>query len=137
MLSALASTAAIFGVTQEPFVVLTSYVFAVLGLRALYFLLAGALGRLHLLRYGLAIVLGFVGVKMLLSAVPCDGGGMFCGHGHIELPIWLSLIVIVGVLALTTILSLKIPPPEEKPGPPPPEGPLGPEEKPSTSVRQS
>jgi tellurite resistance protein TerC len=96
------SIPAIFGITREPFIVLTSNVFAVLGLRALYFLLAGGMDRLHLLNYGLAIVLGFVGVKMLLEAV------------HVEVPIWLSLGFIVVVLGITTLLSLKIPPPEQK-----------------------
>ncbi|MFN2488307.1 MAG: TerC family protein [Actinomycetota bacterium] len=96
------SIPAIFGVTREPFIVLTSNVFAILGLRALYFLLAGGMDRLHLLNYGLAIVLAFVGVKMLLEAV------------HVEVPIWLSLAVIVVVLGATTVLSLKIPPKEGK-----------------------
>jgi tellurite resistance protein TerC len=106
------SIPAIFGITQEPFIVLTSNVFAVLGLRALYFLVAGALNRLHLLNYGLAIVLGFVGVKMLLEAVPCSESSTFCdveahaAEGHIAVPIWLSLAFIITVLAATTALSL-------------------------------
>jgi TerC family integral membrane protein len=99
---AIDSIPAIFGITRDPFIVLTSNVFAILGLRSLYFLLAGALNRLHLLSYGLAIVLGFVGVKMILEAV------------HVEVPIWLSLSVIVVVLGATTILSLKIKPREAK-----------------------
>jgi tellurite resistance protein TerC len=96
------SIPAIFGITREPFIVLTSNVFAILGLRALYFLLAGGMDRLHLLNYGLAVVLAFVGVKMLLEAV------------HVEIPIWLSLGFIVVVLGITTILSFKIPPREQK-----------------------
>src|SRR5918992_3351767 len=99
---ALDSIPAIFGITRDPFIVLTSNVFAILGLRSLYFLLAGALNRLHLLNYGLAFVLGFVGVKMLLEAF------------HIEVPIWLSLGVIVAALSVTTFLSLKFEPPEKK-----------------------
>ena len=95
---ALDSIPAIFGITTEPFIVLTSNVFAVLGLRALYFTLAGAMNRLHLLHYGLAVVLGFVGVKMIVELF------------DIHVPIWLSLGVIVGVLGITTLLSLKIPP---------------------------
>lgn len=95
------SIPAIFGLTRDPFIILTSNVFAILGLRALYFLLAGSMVRLHLLKYGLAVVLAFVGTKMLLEAV------------HVEIEIWLSLAVIVGVLGATTILSLKIPPPGE------------------------
>jgi tellurite resistance protein TerC len=104
ILFALDSIPAIFGITKDPFIVLTSNVFAILGLRSLYFLLAGALNRLHLLNYGLAVVLGFVGVKMLLEAI------------HIEVPIWLSLAVIVVVLGTTTILSLKIAPKEKQKG---------------------
>lgn len=102
ILFALDSIPAIFGITQDPFIVLTSNVFAILGLRSLYFLLAGALNRLHLLNYGLAFVLGFVGVKMLLEAV------------HVEVPIWLSLVVIITALGVTTVLSLKTEPPEKK-----------------------
>jgi tellurite resistance protein TerC len=102
ILFALDSIPAIFGITNDPFIVLTSNVFAILGLRSLYFLLAGALNRLHLLNYGLAFVLGFVGVKMLLEAV------------DVEVPIWLSLGVIVAALGITTFLSLKLEPPEKK-----------------------
>jgi tellurite resistance protein TerC len=98
ILFAVDSIPAIFAVTREPFIVLTSNVFAILGLRSLYFLLAGGMDRLHLLNYGLAVVLAFVGVKMLLEAV------------HIDVPIWLSLLVIVGVLGITTVISLKVPP---------------------------
>jgi tellurite resistance protein TerC len=96
ILFAVDSIPAIFGVTQEPFIVLTSNVFAILGLRALYFLVAGGMDRLHLLNYGLAAVLAFVGVKMLLEAV------------HVEVPIWLSLLVIVTALGITTAASLLI-----------------------------
>jgi tellurite resistance protein TerC len=114
---ALDSIPAIFGITDDPFIILTSNVFAVLGLRALYFLLAGGLKKLHLLNYGLAFVLGFVGVKMLLEAVGCNTQGLFCevdhGDGHIQIPIWLSLIVIVTSLGLTTVLSFKIPPKDD------------------------
>jgi tellurite resistance protein TerC len=100
ILFALDSIPAIFGVTEDPFIVLTSNVFAILGLRALYFLLAGAMSRLHLLRYGLAIILAFVGTKMLLEAV------------DVHIPIWLSLLIIISVLAATAFLSLRFPPKE-------------------------
>lgn len=96
------SIPAIFAVTRDPFIVLTSNVFAILGLRALYFLLAGSMDRFHLLKYGLAVILGFVGTKMLLEAA------------HFHIPIWLSLLVIVGVLVTTGVLSLKLPPKESK-----------------------
>ncbi len=95
------SIPAIFAVTRDPFIVLTSNVFAILGLRALYFLLADSIDRFHLLKYGLAIILGFVGTKMLLEAI------------HVDFPIWLSLTFIVVVLAVTIFLSLKLPPSEE------------------------
>lgn len=91
------SIPAIFAITMDPFIVLTSNVFAILGLRAMYFLLAGMHERFHLLSYGLAIVLVFIGTKMLLMDV-------------FKIPVSWSLGFTVTVLALTMILSLKIPP---------------------------
>ena len=107
------SIPAIFAVTRDPFIVLTSNVFAILGLRAVYFLVAGGMDRLHLLKYGLALILGFVGTKMLLEAVPCSGHGMFCHDGHVHTPIWFSLVVIIGVLGVTAILSFKLSPKDQ------------------------
>jgi tellurite resistance protein TerC len=98
------SIPAILAITTDPFIVLTSNVFAILGLRALYFLLAGSVDRFHLLRYGLALILGFVGAKMLLEAF------------HVEIPIPLSLSFIIVVLAVTVFLSFRIPPPDDKKG---------------------
>jgi tellurite resistance protein TerC len=95
------SIPAIFSVTRDTFIVLTSNVFAILGLRALYFLLAGSVDKLHLLKYGLAVILGFVGVKMLLEGI------------DVHVPIWLSLGIIIGVLLLTTFLSLRFGAPPE------------------------
>ncbi len=106
---ALDSIPAIFGITSDPFIILTSNVFAILGLRALYFLLAGSMDKFHLLNYGLAVVLAFVGVKMLLEAV------------DVHVNIGISLAFIATTLAFTVVLSLKIPPPHEKD--PPREGP--------------
>lgn len=94
------SIPAIFGVTRDPFIILTSNVFAILGLRSLYFLLAGSIEKFHLLKYGLGLILAFVGVKMLLS------------H-YWHPPISVSLGVIVVTLAVTVIASLKIPPKTE------------------------
>jgi tellurite resistance protein TerC len=91
------SIPAIFAITRDPFIVLTSNVFAILGLRALYFLLADIMDKFHLLKYGLAIILGFVGTKMLLEAA------------HVEVPIFASLAVIAGVLAATILLSIAFP----------------------------
>lgn len=85
---ALDSIPAIFAITTDPFIVFTSNVFAILGLRALYFLLAGILGSFRYLKTGLSFILGFVGVKMLI--------GIF----NIHIPIYVSLGVIVGVLAI-------------------------------------
>ena len=124
---ALDSIPAIFGITDDPFIILTSNVFAVLGLRALYFLLAGGLKKLHLLNYGLAFVLGFVGVKMLLEAASCSGDAWYCEEGHISVPIQLSLIVIVVALGVTTLLSFLIPPPEDEHDPRGPGGESPPE----------
>lgn len=106
------SIPAIFAISRDPFIILTSNVFAILGLRALYFLLAGSLDRFHLLKYGLGIILGFVGVKMLLEAVKCTGETLFCHEGHVAVPIWMSLTFILTTLAATGWLSLKIEPKE-------------------------
>lgn len=113
ILFAVDSIPAIFAVTRDPFIVLTSNVFAILGLRAVYFLVAGGMDRLHLLKYGLAVILGFVGLKMLAEAVPCHGSGMFCHEGSFQIPIWMSLAVIIGVLGLTALLSFKISPADQ------------------------
>ena len=91
------SIPAIFAITRDPFIILSSNVFAILGLRALYFLLAGSIEKFHLLKYGLGLILGFVGVKMLL-------------HEYWHPPIAVSLGVIVVTLTVTVIASLKIPP---------------------------
>jgi tellurite resistance protein TerC len=82
---------------MDPFIVLTSNVFAILGLRAMYFLLAGMHERFHLLSYGLAIVLVFIGTKMLLIDV-------------YKIPVTWSLGFTFVVLVATMVLSLKIPP---------------------------
>lgn len=92
------SIPAIFGITLDPFIVVTSNMFAVLGLRALYFLIAGSITRFHLLKYGLSFILGFVGVKMLLE------------YFEIKVPILLSLGLIVAALAITVLMSLRYPP---------------------------
>ncbi len=93
---AIDSIPAIFGVTRDPFIVFTSNIFAVLGLRSLYFLLASVIERFHLLKYGLAVILTFVGVKMI-------GERWF----HVDI-IW-SLVVVIAVLALSIMASLRWP----------------------------
>jgi tellurite resistance protein TerC len=94
LIFAVDSIPAIFAVTRESFIVFAANAFAMLGLRALYFLLVGMRERFVYLSYGLAAILGFIGVKMLLVDV-----------WHV--PIWLSLAVVAGVLALTAALSMR------------------------------
>jgi tellurite resistance protein TerC len=98
LIFAIDSIPAIFAVTRDPFLVYTSNIFAILGLRSLYFLLANVVHRFHLLKYGLAVILTFVGVKMI-------------GAHWWTIPIYTSLAVIVGVLALSIIASLRWPAP--------------------------
>jgi tellurite resistance protein TerC len=110
LLFALDSIPAIFGLTREAFIVFTANVFALMGLRQLYFLLGGLLRRLVYLSLGLAVILAFIGVKLILAALhentlPFLHGGEPI-HAVPEIPIWLSLAVIVGVLAVTTAASL-------------------------------
>jgi tellurite resistance protein TerC len=110
LIFALDSIPAIFGITQEPYLVFTANVFALMGLRQLYFLLGGLLDRLVYLNIGLAVVLGFIGVKLVLEAladnnVPFINGGEHVGWAP-HIPIWLSLTVILGTLAVATIASL-------------------------------
>jgi tellurite resistance protein TerC len=94
---ALDSIPAIFGVTRDPFLVYTSNVFAILGLRSMYFVLANVIGKFHLLKYGLSVVLSFVGIKMLVSE-------------RWPIPIGISLGIVAGVLVSSILLSLVIPP---------------------------
>lgn len=88
------SIPAIFAITTNTFIVYTSNVFAILGLRSMYFLLAGVIEKFHYLRTGLAIVLTFIGVKMLLTIV------------HIDIPIWISLVFVAVVLAGSVVASI-------------------------------
>ncbi len=87
------SVPAIFGITREPFIVFTSNVFAIMGLRALYFLLAGVMSLFRYLHYGLSAILIFIGIKMML-------------HDFVHLQHWQSLLVIVSLLAIAIITSL-------------------------------
>lgn len=110
LIFALDSIPAIFGITQEAYLVFTANVFALMGLRQLYFLLGGLLDRLIYLSYGLAVVLGFIGVKLVLEALadnslPFVNGGEHVGWAP-HIPIWLSLMVILGTLTLATVASL-------------------------------
>lgn len=110
LIFALDSIPAIFGVTNKPFVIFTSNVFAILGLRSLYFVLANAIQYFHYLKYGLSLVLVFIGVKMLLDP-----------HGHApkwfqrDIPTGLSLIIVLVILLVAIAASLLFArrPPEE------------------------
>ncbi|MEH0928022.1 TerC family protein [Micromonospora sp. CPCC 205558] len=110
LIFALDSIPAIFGITQEPYLVFTANVFALMGLRQLYFLLGGLLDRLIYLSYGLAVVLGFIGVKLVLEALADNNLPFINGGEHVgwapHIPIWLSLLVIIGTLGIATAASL-------------------------------
>lgn len=101
---ALDSIPAIFGVTQRPFIVFTSNVFAILGLRSLYFVLEGAIASFRFLKYGLSLVLVFIGVKMLVDP-----------HDHepkwfqVDIPITIALSIVVGILLISIGLSMAFP----------------------------
>ncbi|MGS2587273.1 TerC family protein [Streptomyces hebeiensis] len=100
VLFALDSIPAIFGLTQDPYIVFTANAFALMGLRQLYFLIGGLLKKLVHLSYGLSVILGFIGVKLVLHALHETGV-------HVpEISIPVSLAVICGVLVVTTITSL-------------------------------
>ncbi|MEZ2697147.1 hypothetical protein ACBQ19_19895, partial [Hafnia alvei] len=87
------SIPAIFAVTTDPFLVLTSNLFAILGLRAMYFLLAGVAERFSMLKYGLSVILVFIGFKMLIMDL-------------YHIPIAVSLSVVAGILVLTLVINV-------------------------------
>ena len=110
LMFALDSIPAIYGLTREPFIVLMANIFALMGLRQLYFLIGGLLKRLVYLSLGLSVLLAFIGVKLILHALhentlPFLNGGEPL-HNVPEIPIWLSLTGIVVILGVTTIASL-------------------------------
>jgi tellurite resistance protein TerC len=111
LLFALDSIPAIYGLTEEPFLVFTANVFALMGLRQLYFLLGDLLRRLVYLSLGLSVVLAFIGVKLVLHAMHENELPFINGGEHVswapEIPIWVSLGVIILTLGITTILSLR------------------------------
>jgi tellurite resistance protein TerC len=101
LLFALDSIPAIFGLTKEPYLVFTANAFALMGLRQLFFLIGGLLDKLVYLSIGLAVILGFIGVKLVLEALHHDGVPWAP-----QIPITVSLSVIIGTLAVTTAASL-------------------------------
>ncbi len=101
LIFAVDSIPAIFAVTQEPFIVYTSNVFAILGLRSLYFLLAGVMDKFYYLKLGLSVVLTFVGIKMLMP----DFSALLTGTSY-KIPTLVSLGVVAGILAIAVVASL-------------------------------
>ena len=112
LIFAVDSIPAIFVITTDPFIVFTSNIFAILGLRSMYFLLAAVVEKFYLLKYGLALILTFIGVKMLIES-------------FYHIPIGISLAVVLGTLALSIAASMMWPKPEEAPGVVRPEGKTG------------
>lgn len=113
LLFALDSIPAIYGLTQDPYLVFTANIFALMGLRQLYFLIGGLLERLIYLSYGLAFLLAFIGVKLIMHALhenelPFINGGEHLDYAWLEIPIWLSLTVIIGTLTITAVASLLV-----------------------------
>ncbi|MBC9926403.1 MULTISPECIES: TerC family protein [unclassified Leucobacter] len=110
LLFALDSIPAIFGITQSPFIVFTANVFALMGLRQLYFLLGGLLERLSYLHFGIAAILAFIGVKLVLHALHTNELPFINGGEHVdwapEISTWASLGFIVSAMAIATIASL-------------------------------
>ena len=132
LMFAVDSIPAIFGITTDKFIVYTSNIFAILGLRTFFFLLADLADRFHFLKYGLAFILSIIGVKMLLPLLAGglimvfgdDGGSQsaFAGflreyldHKYKQAEINISLIVVAGALAISVILSLIFPPQHTEP----------------------
>jgi tellurite resistance protein TerC len=111
LIFALDSIPAIFAVTTKPFIVFTSNVFAILGLRSLYFLLAGAIGYFRYLKVGLSVVLAFVGIKMLLD--PHDHPPQWF---QIEIPTGVSLMTVATIIMIAIVLSVMVAEREKRTG---------------------
>ncbi|MFO1476005.1 MAG: TerC family protein [Verrucomicrobiota bacterium] len=101
LIFALDSIPAVFGVTRDRFVIFTSNVFAILGLRSLYFVLAGAIGYFRYLKYGLSLVLVFIGIKMLID--PHDAPPKWF---QADIPTGYALLTVAGIISISMILSL-------------------------------
>ena len=107
---ALDSIPAIFGITQDPFIVFTANVFALMGLRQLYFLLGDLIDKLEYLHYGIAFILGFIGVKLFFHALHENELPFINGGHHVEwapeISTWASLAVIIASMTVATVASL-------------------------------
>jgi len=110
LIFAIDSIPAIFGVTNNGFIIFTSNVFAILGLRSLYFLLAGAIGYFRYLKVGLSVVLVFIGVKMILD--PHEGPPKWF---QADIPTPVSLAIVGGIIAASIVISLAAARREKKP----------------------
>ena len=106
VLFAFDSIPAIFGLTRNPYVIVTANVFALMGLRQLYFLIGGLMSRLIYLTEGLSIILAFIGIKLIFEAAIATGHPKLFGIHIPEISLGLSLTVIIGTLAITAALSL-------------------------------
>ncbi|KQQ85192.1 TerC family protein [Pseudarthrobacter sp. SL88] len=110
LLFAVDSIPAIFGLTQSPFIVFTANLFALMGLRQLYFLLGGLMNRLVYLKHALSVILAFIGVKLVLHAMHVNELPFINGGKHIEwapeIPTFVSLAVIVGTIVIAVVASL-------------------------------
>jgi tellurite resistance protein TerC len=110
LIFALDSIPAIFGITQDPFIVFTANIFALMGLRQLYFLLGGLIDKLDYLKYGIAFILAFIGVKLFFHALAENEVPFINGGEHVEwapnIDTWTSLIVILASMAIATVASL-------------------------------
>ncbi|NUS90803.1 MAG: TerC family protein, partial [Nocardia sp.] len=109
LLFALDSIPAIYGLTEEPYIVFTANAFALMGLRQLFFLIGGLLDRLVYLSYGLAAILAFIGIKLVLHALHENNLPFINGGEHVSVPeisTALSLSVILGILVIATVASL-------------------------------
>jgi tellurite resistance protein TerC len=104
LIFAVDSIPAIFGITRDPFIVFTSNIFAILGLRSMFFLLAAVVEQFYLLKYGLALILSFIGVKML-------------GEPYFHVPIGISLGIVLGTLLISIMASMIWPQPHQAPEP--------------------
>lgn len=123
LMFAIDSIPAIFGITQEAYLVLMANLFALMGLRQLYFLIGGLLERLIYLPYGLAFLLGFIGLKLIFHALHVNELPFINGGEHVswapEIGIGASLAVIIGTLVVTTVASLVVSSRREKTAPGP------------------
>ena len=111
LLFAFDSIPAIFGLTKSAFIVFTANIFALMGLRQLYFLLGGLMNRLVFLKHALSFILAFIGVKLVFHALhennlPFINGGQPLDYAWLDISVGLSLLVILGAIVIATVMSL-------------------------------